>query len=175
MPGASASSSPLAREGFGSETARGSNQMRANLLAFLVPTALLAGALGSQYIGGLTPCEMCHWQRWPHYAAVALALGAFAYRPAARLLVLLAALAIIISGAIGIYHAGVELGMFEGVTQCTAQVAAGSAKDALAAILAAPIVRCDQVQFAFLGISMAGWTAILSLGFGGIILWLNKR
>jgi disulfide bond formation protein DsbB len=57
---------------------------------------------------------MCHWQRWPHYAAVALALAAFAFRRSARALVLLAALAILTSGAIGAYHAGVELGVLPG-------------------------------------------------------------
>ena len=35
-----------------------------------------------------------------------------------------------------------------------------------------PLVRCDQVQWAFLGISMAGWNAILSLGGATLIAWL---
>ena len=175
MPAASASSPSHVAENSrrGGATSKG-GLARARLLAFLVPAALLTGALGSQYIGGLTPCEMCHWQRWPHYAALALALAAFAFRPAARLLVLLAALAIISSGAIGVWHAGIELGIFEGVTRCTAQTAA-SAKDALAAILATPLVRCDQVQFAFLNISMAGWNAISSLTAAGVIAWLSLK
>ena len=42
----------------------------ARALALLLPAALLAGAWGSQLLGGLYPCEMCHWQRWPHYAAL---------------------------------------------------------------------------------------------------------
>lgn len=175
MPAASASTpSPVAGTSRRGGAASGSGFARARLFALLVPAALLTGALGSQYIGGLVPCEMCHWQRWPHYAALGLALAAFAYRPAARPLVLLAALAIVISGAIGVWHAGIELGVFEGVTRCTAQAAA-TAKDALTAILATPLVRCDQVQFAFLGISMAGWNALLSLMSGGVILWLSKR
>ncbi|MDB5689971.1 MAG: hypothetical protein JWL91_1847, partial [Sphingomonas bacterium] len=59
---------------------------KARLLALAGPAALLAGALGSQYLGGLFPCEMCHWQRWPHYAAIVVAIAAFAAgrRPAAR-------------------------------------------------------------------------------------------
>jgi disulfide bond formation protein DsbB len=143
-----------------------------------VPAALLAGALGSQYLGGLHPCEMCHWQRWPHYAAVALALVAFAMRGAAdrgRSFVWLAALAILTSGAIGVYHAGVEAGIFEGLTQCTATAAAGSSADILADIMANPLVRCDQVQFSFLGISMAGWNAIVSIGSALVILWLSLK
>jgi disulfide bond formation protein DsbB len=143
-----------------------------------VPAALLAGALGSQYIGGLHPCEMCHWQRWPHYAAVALALAGFALRGSAdkgRSFVWLAGLAILVSGLIGVYHAGVEAGIFEGLTQCSSMGAAGSAQDILADIMATPLVRCDQVQFSFLGISMAGWNAILSISAAMVILWLSLR
>ena len=132
---------------------------QARLLALLVPAGLLGGALFSQSVGGLYPCEMCYWQRWPHAAAILLALGAFVRPAQARLLVLLAALAIAISGAIGVFHAGVELGWWEGITQCTA-TGATSLQD----LLSVPLVRCDQVQWEFLGISMAGWNAILSLG-----------
>ena len=142
-----------------------------------LPTGfLLAGALGSQYLGGLHPCEMCHWQRWPHYAALPLAALAFAVPRLARPLVALAALAIMASGAIGAYHAGVELGLLPGVTSCASTaVAGGSTEDLLKSILAAPLVRCDQVQFAFLGVSMAGWNALISLTSGGLILWLLAR
>jgi disulfide bond formation protein DsbB len=151
---------------------------KARALALAVPAALLAGALGSQYLGGLYPCEMCHWQRWPHYAAVLLALVAFAMRGSAdrgRSFVWLAALAILTSGLIGAYHAGVEAGVFEGFTQCTSTGGGGSSDDILKDIMATPFVRCDQVQFEFLGISMAGWNAILSGGAALIILWLSIR
>ena len=147
----------------------------ARLIALLLPLALLGGALGSQYLGGLYPCEMCYWQRWPHGAAIVLAALAFT-APAAsarsRLLILLAALAISVSGAIGLYHAGVELGVFEGFTTCTSTARAATTKDLLEQLMKVPLVRCDQVQWAFLGISMAGWNAILSLGGAAVIAWL---
>ena len=147
----------------------------ARLIALLLPLALLGGALGSQYLGGLYPCEMCYWQRWPHGAAIVLAALAFT-APAAsarsRLLILLAALAISVSGAIGLYHAGVELGIFEGFTTCTSTARAATTKDLLEQLMKIPLVRCDQVQWAFLGISMAGWNAILSLGGATLIAWL---
>lgn len=151
---------------------------QARLLALLVPAALLAGALGSQYLGGLYPCEMCHWQRWGHYAAVALALGSFALRSApdrGRSFVWLAALGILASGAIGAYHAGVEAGVFEGFTQCTAMVASGSSADILKDIMQTPLIRCDQVQWSWLGVSMAGWNAIISLSSALVILWLSLK
>lgn len=145
------------------------------LIALVLPLALLGGALGSQYIGGLAPCEMCYWQRWPHGAAILLAGAAFTAPAAAqrsRILTLLAALAIAISGAIGVYHAGVELGIFEGFTTCTTTARAASTEELLAQLMKVPLVRCDQVQWSFLGISMAGWNGILSLGGAAAITWL---
>jgi disulfide bond formation protein DsbB len=150
----------------------------ARIIALLLPVALLGGALGSQYLGGLHPCEMCYWQRWPHAAAIlfaALAFTAPADSSRSRTLVLLAAAAIAISGAIGVYHAGVEAKIFEGITTCTALPAGGSTADMLKQITHAPLVRCDQVQFRFFGISMAGWNAILSLGGAALMLLLTLR
>ena len=151
---------------------------KARLLALLVPAALLAGALGSQHLGGLHPCEMCHWQRWGHYAALLFALISLAMRGSAdrgRSFVWLAALGIFSSGITGAYHAGVELGIVEGLTQCSSTGGGGSADEMLKDILSAPLVRCDEVQWSFLGISMAGWNAVISLGSGLVILWLSLR
>jgi disulfide bond formation protein DsbB len=151
---------------------------KARALAIAVPAALLAGAYGSEYWGGLYPCEMCWWQRYAHFVALALALLSLALRTfpdRGRSLVWLAALAILTSGAIGAYHAGVEAGIFEGFTQCTSTVKGLSGDDLLKAIMATPVVRCDAVQFSFLGISMAGWNAILSTLAALTILWLSLR
>jgi disulfide bond formation protein DsbB len=151
----------------------------ARLIALLLPLALLGGALGSQYLGGLYPCEMCYWQRWPHGAAILLAAVAFtapAQSQRSRTLTLLAALAIAISGAIGVYHAGVEAKIFEGFTTCTAIAHGNTTAELLKAITHAPLIRCDQVQFRFLGISLAGWNAILSLSGAALIaLLIVKR
>jgi disulfide bond formation protein DsbB len=116
---------------------------------------------------------MCYWQRWPHGAAIILAALSFTTPATTRLsrtLTLLAGLAIAISGVIGVYHAGVEAGIFEGLTTCTA-----NGPRTLEEIMNAPLVRCDQVQFSFLGISMAGWNAILSLGGAALILFLSLK
>ena len=150
----------------------------ARLIALLLPLALLGGALGSQYLGGLHPCEMCYWQRWPHGVAILLAMLAFtapADSSRSRSPTLLAAIAIAVSGAIGVYHAGVEAQIFEGFTQCTATGRGLSPAELLEQISHAPLIRCDEVQFRFLGISMAGWNAILSLGGAALILTLTLR
>lgn len=144
---------------------------RARLLAFLAPTVLLGGALASEYLGGLFPCEMCYWQRWPHEVAIVLALFAFVLGPrATRPLVLLAGAAIAASGGIGLFHAGVEYGWWEGVTTCTAAPVGGSDADVLKSILAAPIIRCDEPQWTLFGISLAGFNALFSFA-AAIAIW----
>lgn len=144
----------------------------ANWLALLVPLALLAGAFGSEYLGGLRPCEMCWWQRWPHLAAIPMALVAFpAPLPPRRVLVTLAGLAIAVSGAIGVFHAGVEYHWWEGITACTATVRGGGDLQAtLDAIMHAPVTRCDVAQWTLFGVSLAGYNAILSIG-AAIAIW----
>ncbi|HWK35378.1 disulfide bond formation protein B [Sphingomonas sp.] len=144
----------------------------ANMLALLVPLALLAGAFGSQYIGGLNPCEMCWWQRWPHLAAIPVALIAFpAPVPLRRVLVSLAGIAIAISGAIGVFHAGVEYHWWNGITACTSTIhGSGDVQATLDAIMNAPITRCDVAQWTLFGVSLAGYNAILSIG-AAIAIW----
>lgn len=145
----------------------------ARLLAFGVPAALLTSAYLSQYVGGLHPCEMCYWQRWPHFAAVGLAALAFLFAAPsrnARLLTGFAAVAIALSGAIGVFHAGVEYGWWEGLTRCSS-----AGPMTLEDIMNVPLVRCDEVQFKFLTISMAGWNAIISLGSALFIALELKR
>jgi disulfide bond formation protein DsbB len=132
----------------------------ARLIALGAPAGLLGGAYLAQYGFGLYPCEMCWWQRYPHFLALALALGAFLARPGAALL-WLCALALTISGAIGAFHAGVEYGWWEGVTACTASPAQAGV-DPLEAILNAPLVRCDVAPWSLFGISLAGWNFIVS-------------
>ena len=150
----------------------------ARLLALLAPAALLGGAYASQFIGGLYPCEMCYWQRWPHEAAIALALLAYALagRPAAsRLAVNLAAIFIAVSGAIGVLHAGVEYGWWEGLTTCSRGPSAASGEELLKTILSTPLIRCDQAQWTFAGISLAGYNALFSFAAAATMLSLAHR
>ncbi len=142
----------------------------AQALALAVPLFLLGGAYVSQYVFGLFPCEMCWWQRWPHFAALAFAILSF-FVPLKRLLVGLAALGIVVSGLIGGFHAGVEYGWWQGITGCASAVPAGGG-NALDSIMNAPIIRCDVAPWSFLGISLAGWNFIVSTASGLAILAL---
>ena len=146
---------------------------KARALALIIPGALIAGALGSQYLGGLVPCEMCVWQRWPHYAAIGLAALAFVLPQ--RALVWLAALAILISGGIGIFHAGVEYHWWEGLTQCSQVPGSSGSGNILADIMKTPLVRCDQAQWSLFGISLAGYNGIISIAGALLIMRLLMR
>jgi len=150
----------------------------ARWIALLVPLALLGGAYGFQLIGHLYPCEMCWWQRYPHFAALGVAALAFLVKPGVtrNLLVLLAGALIAVSGAIGVFHAGVEYHWWPGITPCTSTAKlGGSPADVLAAIMKAPIIRCDVPQWTFAGISLAGFNAIVSLGGAVAVFALATR
>lgn len=151
---------------------------RANWLAWLLPAALLGGAWGAQLIGGLYPCEMCHWQRWPHYAALPIALATLFVRGRARVaFIALAAVLIAISGVIAVMHAGVEYHWWKGFTACTAPVPleGQTAAERLASLMDQPIVRCDAPAWTFAGVSLAGFNALFSLGGAALIGLLLRR
>lgn len=148
-------------------------RLQAALAALAVPALLWGGALISQYGFGLVPCEMCYWQRWPHEVAIVLALFSlpFLATRAGAGLIVLAACSIAVSGAIGIFHAGVEYGWWQGLTRCTADTPGGF--DMMTADVA-PVIRCDEAQWRLFGISLAGFNAILSFAGAALVLWLLR-
>lgn len=131
----------------------------AQRLALAIPAVLLAGAYISQYGFGLFPCELCWWQRYPHFLAVGLALLS-TVAPPRKVWIALAALAIAVSGVIGIYHAGVEYGWWASALGCTANDP-----------FSLEFVRCDEPAWTFGGVSLAGWNALISIG-GAIAIWI---
>lgn len=139
------------------------------ILALIVPSALLGGAYLSQYGFGLAPCEMCWWQRYPHFAAIGFAAIGF-FRNSGSMWAALAALAIAVSGLIGGFHAGVEYGWWEGVTACTASLDG----DPMEAIFKAQVIRCDKAPWSLGGISLAGWNFLFSLAASGAIFLLLR-
>ncbi|MDZ4069394.1 MAG: disulfide bond formation protein B [Tabrizicola sp.] len=139
-----------------------------SLLAAAGSAAMLAGAFAFQYIGGLAPCQLCLWQRWPHAAAVLI--GVLMLALGWQVLAWAEALAALASAAIGAFHVGVEQKWWDGLASCTAGSIEGiSTADLLNpdVVVAAP-VRCDEIAWALAGISMAGWNVILSLALAAI-------
>ena len=138
------------------------------LLAALGSAGMLLGAWGSQFLG-YAPCKMCLWQRWPHEAAVVIGM-VFLFLPLA-ILPFMGAIAAAITGAIGVYHTGVEKRWWEGPDTCTSgDITNLSAEQLMDQILGAPLVRCDEVSWVFAGLSMATWNALLS--FTLVAIWL---
>ncbi len=132
--------------------------------------AMLLGALAFQYVGGLAPCTLCIWQRWPHLAAVGIAGLALILR--GPVLPVLGAAAVLTTATIGGFHAGVEQGWWAGLASCSGGSLAGiSTADLLNpdVIVAAP-VRCDQAAWTFTGLSMAAWNGVISVGLAAV--WL---
>lgn len=137
-----------------------------SILLVLGAVTALGAAFASQYWGGLTPCEMCWWQRYAYMAAIVPLLPSALLRlPAAqrRASLLLGGLVFLVGAGISLFHAGVEQKWWEGFTACTAPISAGGLDDLRAAILAAPVVRCDDIPWSLFGISIAGFSAIASL------------
>ncbi len=140
---------------------------KARALAVAIPAALLGGAYVAQYGFGLYPCEMCWWQRYPHFAALGLGLLAFVAAPA-RLWVTLAGLAIIASGLIGGFHAGVEYHWWEGITACSKPAVAVDMLD----FSTDKLVRCDAAPWTLFGISLAGLNFLISTIGGAAVVAL---
>ncbi|MBX7528284.1 disulfide bond formation protein B [Qipengyuania vesicularis] len=151
-----------------------SHVRRAQRVALAVPALLLAGAYVSQYGFDLYPCEMCWWQRYPHFAALGFALLSFLARPK-PLWLALAAGGMLTSGAIGFFHAGVEYDFWEGITSCAAVPQAVEGQSALDAIMNAPVVRCDEAPWTLLGISLAGFNFLISTAAGLYVFYLLRK
>src|SRR5579862_4491887 len=150
----------------------------------LIASVIVLGtALLSQYWGGLIPCELCLLQRWPW--RVAIVLAAVAWLAGDRVPLTAAALAFallfFISAGLGFYHVGVEQHWFAGPTACSASagLTATTIEELRRQLEAAPVVMCDQVQWALFGISLAGWNVVASLALAGFCAasaaWLAPR
>lgn len=146
-------------------------------LAIIVPPVIALGtAMVAQHGFGLAPCELCVWQRWPYVAAAALAVPALLLPRAAAYWLLLAAVAFALSAGFGVFHAGVEQGFWRGLESCSAISTPDSLEALKAQVMGAQPARCDQIPFAFLGLSIAGWNAVFgALSAVLMLLLIDKR
>jgi disulfide bond formation protein DsbB len=142
---------------------------KATGLAFALGLIAILGALGSQIFGGLVPCELCLGQRMAYYWGLPVLAAILVLWNRLPLtvwyVVMLVAAAIFAWGTyMGVYHAGVEWGFWPGPTACTGVGSTTETSfDQLSDINSAPkVVPCDVVQFRFLGISLAGYNALVS-------------
>jgi disulfide bond formation protein DsbB len=149
--------------------------LAAALAVALGGAATILGAWFFQYGLGLAPCPLCLEQRWPYYAAIPLAgLIAAAARTGANRKLLagglgLVALVMLYGAYLGAFHAGVEWGWWPGPQDCAgAGFSGGSAGNLLQQMKTARVVRCDEAAWRFLGLSLAGYNALISLALAGV-------
>ncbi len=148
------------------------------LIVLVAAVAVVGAALVSQYWGGLQPCELCLMERWPYYAAAAIAALALLL-PAtgwSRAALLVLALLFVASAALGFYHVGVEQHWFRGPTACTNSGGGPQTLEELRQMLArTQVVMCDRVQWSLAGVSLAGWNFIASLLIAAFALFAWRR
>ncbi|SIN87095.1 Disulfide bond formation protein DsbB [Bradyrhizobium erythrophlei] len=162
-----------------SHAGKSANPARTAALAVaIIAAATLAGAWFFQLVLDIRPCPLCLEQRYAYYLAVPLgALVALAAMKGAPRPLLLAGLAILALAALGnawlgAYHAGVEWGFWQGPTDCTGPVGnLGSAGNLLERLDSVKVIRCDEVQWRFLGLSLAGYNVLISLLMAAIAAW----
>jgi len=158
------------------------------LLLAAASAAILAAAFAFQYLGGLQPCELCIWQRWPYGVAIGLGLAtaAAARRGRAGLIAALFALLAVtfaVDAGIAAYHVGVEQHWWAGTAACggNLDMRGASVEELRRALMAQPVVRCDEVAWSLLGISMAGYNflaatalAVVAVAAGGRTWRMSK-
>ena len=152
--------------------------LTAALAITAIAAATLAGAWFIQLAMGIQPCPLCLEQRYAYYLAVPLgalvALAAAKDAPRAALIAGLAivALATLGNAGLGAYHAGVEWQFWQGPTECSGPVGNfGSAASMLERLDAVKVIRCDEVQWRFLGLSLAGYNVLISLSMAALAAW----
>lgn len=159
---------------------------RCALVVALGGTATILGALFIEHVLGVKPCELCLKQRIPYYTGIPLAaLAAFVAtrRPSGGVTAaLLGAVALIftVGGGMGVYHAGVEFGLWAGPSDCTGAIGQASGMgDFLKQLQTVKVVRCDEVAIRIFGLSLAAWNVLIANGlaltaFVGALLAVRK-
>ena len=155
-------------------TWRSNLPLTAGLLVAVIGTLTIAGAWFFELVIKLKPCPMCLEQRWPYYIGIPLALiiAVAAWRSAPRGLVvggLLVLAGLMVWGAyMGVFHAGVEWKWWAGPTECSGTPEFGGPGGLLNRLQTINITRCDEAAWRFLGISLAGYNAVISLALAAI-------
>jgi disulfide bond formation protein DsbB len=149
------------------------NVMRASAAVLAIAAATIATALLFQYVGGYAPCPLCLEERYAYYFAVpASALALLLARGhgvgPARLLLVLVALAFLLNAGLGLYHAGVEWKWWQGPSACSGGF---DLKWGQGGVADTPVIRCDEASWRLLGLSFAGWNAVVSAFLACIAAW----
>lgn len=143
-------------------------------LAGMASLAMLLGAFGFQHLGGLHPCVLCIWQRWPHALAAILGGALLSNRlnkPTVSVVLMMGTLIMLGSTGLSFFHVGVEIGVWEGLSSCGTPDYSGTPEQIMAQIEQG-VPNCGDVTWRFLGHSMAGWNLFFSAVLSG--LWAGQ-
>lgn len=149
----------------------------ASALVLVIATATIVAALAFEHLGGYAPCPLCLEERYAYYFAVpasalALLLARFRATGIARILLILVALAFLANAIAGIYHAGIEWKWWAGPGECAGGF---ELKWSEGGIVETPVIRCDEASWRFLGLSFAGWNAVISAALSGLAAYGAMR
>lgn len=138
---------------------------RALAVLMIASAVVLGAAVASQVFGGLNPCILCTYQRVPYVAVLVIGVTGLLYPRVAVEALAIMAITFSIGGGIGVFHVGVEQAWWEGTQGCVGDTSPTQSLDELRAqIMAAPIVRCNDIQWSLFGITLAGYNVLMSLG-----------
>ena len=155
---------------------RANPAVAAALIIAIVGAATIAGAWFFELVLRLRPCPLCLEQRVPYYVGIPLALivalAAWRNAPLAVLATgLIGLAALLLWGAyLGVFHAGIEWGWWAGPQECSGPVPLGPATDFMRRLQTVNVVRCDEAAWRFLGLSLAGYNALISLAMAVVAL-----
>ncbi len=147
--------------------------MTASAAVLVIALGTILAALGFEHIGGYAPCPLCLEERYAYYFAVPLSVLAFVlarghHTGFARVLLVAIALAFLANAGLAVYHAGVEWKWWPGPTTCTG---AFDLKWGAGGVVDTPVIRCDEASWRLLGLSFAGWDALVSVFLALVALW----
>jgi len=145
------------------------------VLILLASGLALATALVAQYVFGLDPCALCVWQRWPYVAALGIGLLGWVFRLPVWLVALAGFAAFAATAGVGMFHAGVEQGWWQGLATCAGADTPDTVEALRAQLMGKQPARCDAIPFSFLGLSIAGWNVVYAGGMALLTLYLGFR
>ena len=149
------------------------------IISFLISSFMLTSAFYLEYFHGALPCDLCITQRWFHGAIIAYSFIIILIINKTlifnKLLILVGAILWLSSSLAGLYHFGIEMNFWTGPDGCSSNI--DFSKDTLTYLLNKSPIKCDEVMFEILGLSLAGWNALASffIFLLAIILLFNKR
>ena len=147
-------------------------------ISFLISSSMLLSAFYLEYFHDAFPCDLCITQRWFHALIISYSLIAIFIHEkkilANKFVLVGLSITWIASAVAGLYHFGIEMNFWSGPDECSSSI--DFSKDLLKYLLNKSPIKCDEVMFKILGLSLAGWNALMSFVMFSIVsVFLIKK